>query len=88
MVNIQIIQNNVKWHNNVTLSQLQGLLGVVPIRTNKKCVFRWQIPSRDARKLMSPIFMKFERKWRLLLQEGMILLKYAQGLEPVATVEW
>ena len=81
-------QFSVNYSNNVTLSKLQGLLSVVSIRTNMRGVFRWKIPSRGARKLISPIFIEFERKWRLLFHEGMIVLKYAQGLEPVTIVVW
>ena len=71
----------------VYLCLLQGLLGVNPIRTNQKCVFRWQIPpGMSGEKLKSRIFKKFERQWQLTYHRGVIALRYVQGLEPIAIV--
>ena len=55
---------------------------VVPIRGEEKAVFTWRIPPDMHGSFGSPIFPKFNRKWKLLLDVR--FTDYIQGVDPIS----
>ena len=51
--------------------------------TGEVGVFQWNLPSRPRGLLCSLEFYKFDRKWRLLLNEKVVALEFSQGVKPV-----
>ena len=73
---------------DVTLLNLfpsQNRLLVVPIRGEEKAIFTWGIPPDMYGSLGSPIFSKFNRKWKLLLDKDRKNLQvyFFQGVDPI-----
>ena len=73
---------------DVTLLNLfpsQNRLLVVPIRGEEKAIFTWRIPDMHG-SLESPIFSKFNRKWKLLLDKDRknLQVHFVQGVDPIS----
>lgn len=51
--------------------------------TGEVGVFQWNLPTRPRGLLCSPEFNKFERKWRLLLDDKAVALEFSQGVKPI-----
>ena len=74
---------------DVTLLNLfpsQNRLLVVPIRGEEKAIFTWRIPPDMHGSLGSPIFLKFNRKWKLLLDKDRknLQVHFVQGVDPIS----
>lgn len=51
-------------------------------KTGEVGVFQWNLPQTRGL-LCSPEFHKFDRKWRLLLNDKAVALEFSQGVKPI-----
>ena len=51
--------------------------------TGEVGVFEWNLLTRPRGLLCSPEFHKFDRKWRLLLNDKAVALEFSQGVKLV-----
>ena len=64
-------------------SSWQVLLDTRTKTTGEVGVFQWKIPTRPRGLVCSPEFNKFDRKWRLLLNDKAVALEFSQGVQPI-----
>ena len=51
--------------------------------TGEVGVFQWTLPTRPCGLLCSQEFHKFDRTWRLLLDDKAVALEFSQGVKPI-----
>ena len=51
--------------------------------TGEVGVFQWNLPTQPRVLLCSPEFRKFDRTWRLLLDDKTVALEFSQGVKPI-----
>ena len=64
-------------------SSRQVLIDVETKSTGEVGVFLWNLQTRPRGLLCSPEFHKFDRTWRLLLDDKAVALEFSQGVKPI-----
>ena len=66
----------------IQISYLQGTLKVTTSGTPEKAAYSWTLPPATL-SVISPAFLRFERRWRVLLDKDSVGLRYDQGVQPI-----